>query len=102
MVTRNCPIRLSGCKDCKGFGTLTDAKKRCLRCAVPADAIRRFFNSKPVYLADKMDEVSGIDYGLLSFTSEGAKQVDRILLRYTQTHEPMENITRGLYYRNVK
>ena len=41
MVTRNCPIRLSGCKECKGFGTLTDRKKECLRCAVPADAIRR-------------------------------------------------------------
>ena len=27
MVTRNCPIRLAGCKDCKGFGTLTDRKR---------------------------------------------------------------------------
>ena len=42
MVTRNCPIRLSGCKDCKGLERLPTAKKRCSRCAVPADAIRRF------------------------------------------------------------
>lgn len=102
MVTRNCPIRLSGCKDCKGFGTLTDRKKEVFEVRCTGRRYSEIFNSKPVYLADKMDEVSGIDYGLLSFTSEGAKQVDRILLRYTQTHEPMENITRGLYYRNVK
>ena len=102
MGTRNCPIRLSGCKDCKGFGTLTDRKKEVFEVRCTGRRYSEIFNSKPVYLADKMDEVSGIDYGLLSFTSEGAKQVDRILLRYTQTHEPMENITRGLYYRNVK
>ena len=102
MVTRNCPIRLSGCKDCKGFGTLTDRKKEVFEVRCTGRRYSEIFNSKPVYLADKMEEVSGIDYGLLSFTSERAKQVDRILLRYTQTHEAMENITRGLYYRNVK
>jgi len=102
MVTRNCPIRLSGCKDCKGFGTLTDRKKEVFEVRCTGRRYSEIFNSKPVYLADKMNEVSGIDYGLLSFTTEGAKQVDRILLRYTQTHEAMENITRGLYYRNVK
>lgn len=102
MVTRNCPIRLSGCKDCKGFGTLTDRKKEVFEVRCTGRRYSEIFNRKPVYLADKMEEVSGIDYGLLSFTTEGAKQVDRILLRYTQTHEPMENITRGLYYRNVK
>lgn len=102
MVTRNCPIRLSGCKDCKGFGTLTDRKKEVFEVRCTGRRYSEIFNSKPVYLADKLEEVSGIDYGLLSFTSEGAKQVDRILLRYTQAHEPMENITRGLYYRNVK
>ena len=102
MVTRNCPIRLSGCKDCKGFGTLTDRKKEVFEVRCTGRRYSEIFNSKPVYFADKLEELSGIDYGLLSFTSEGAKQVDRILLRYTQTHEPMENITRGLYYRNVK
>lgn len=102
MVTRNCPIRLSGCKDCKGFGTLTDRKKEVFEVRCTGRRYSEIFNSKPVYLADKLEEVNGIDYGLLSFTTEGAKQVDRILLRYTQTHKPMENITRGLYYRNVK
>lgn len=102
MVTRNCPIRLSGCRDCKGFGTLTDRKKEVFEVRCTGRRYSEIFNSKPVYLADKLEEVSGIDYGLLSFTTEGAKQVDRILLRYTQTHESMENITRGLYYRNVK
>ena len=93
MVTRNCPIRLSGCKDCKGFGTLTDRKREVFEVRCTGRRYSEIFNSKPVYLADKMEEVSGIDYGLLSFTSEGAKQVDRILLRYTQTHEPMENLS---------
>ena len=85
MVTRNCPIRLSGCRDCKGFGTLTDRKKEVFEVRCTGRRYSEIFNSKPVYLADKLEEVSGIDYGLLSFTTEGAKQVDRILLRYTQT-----------------
>lgn len=102
MVTRNCPIRLSGCKDCKGFGTLEDRKKEVFEVRCTSRKYSEIFNSKPLYLADKPEELQGFDYGLLYFTSEGAKQIDKILLRYTTTHEPMENITRGLYYRNVK
>ena len=102
MVTRNCPIRLGGCKDCKGCGTLTDRKKEQFEVRCTDRKYSEIFNSKPVYLADRMDEVSGFDYGLLYFTGENPKQIDRILTRYTQTNEPMENITRGLYYRNVK
>ena len=49
-----------------------------------------------------MEELDGFDYGLLYFTSEGPKQVDKVLARYAETHEPMEGITRGLYWRNVK
>ena len=102
MVTRNCPIRLSGCRDCKGFGTLTDRKKEVFEVRCSGRKYSEIFNSRPVYLADRMEELSGFDYGLLYFTSEGPKQVDRILREYTILHEPMEQITRGLYYRNVK
>lgn len=102
MVTRNCPIRLSGCRDCKGFGTLTDRKKEQFEVRCTNRKYSEIFNSKPVYLADRMDEVDAFDYGLLYFTSEHPKQIDRVLMSYTQTHQPMENITRGLYYRNVK
>ncbi len=102
MVTRNCPIRLSGCRDCKGFGTLTDRKKEAFEVRCSGRKYSEIFNSRPVYLADRMEELSGFDYGLLYFTSEGPKQVDRILREYTILHEPMEQITRGLYYRNVK
>ena len=55
-----------------------------------------------VYLADRMEELDSFDYGLLYFTGEGPKQVDRILKQYTRLHQPMQEITRGLYYRNVK
>lgn len=102
MVTRNCPIRLSGCRDCKGFGTLTDRKKEVFEVRCSGRKYSEIFNSRPVYLADRMEELFGFDYGLLYFTSEGPKQVDRILREYTMLHEPMEQITRGLYYRNVK
>lgn len=102
MVTRNCPIRLSGCRDCKGFGTLTDRKKEVFEVRCSGRKYSEIFNSRPVYLADRMEELSGFDYGLLYFTSEDPKQVDRILREYTILHEPMEQITRGLYYRNVK
>lgn len=102
MITRNCPVRLSGCRDCKGVGTLTDRKKEVFEVRCTGRKYSEIFNSKPVYLADRPQEWECFDYGLLYFTGESPKQVDRILLRYTQTHEPIENITRGLYYRNVK
>lgn len=102
MVTRNCPIRLSGCRDCKGFGTLTDRKREVFEVRCTGRKYSEIFNSKPLYLADRMEELDSFDYGLLYFTSEGAKQVDKVLLRYQKTHEPMEQITRGLYWRNVK
>lgn len=102
MVTRNCPIRLNGCRDCKGFGTLTDRKKEMFEVRCTGRKYSEIFNSRPVYLADRMEELSGFDYGLLYFTSESPKQVDRILREYQSLHEPMEQITRGLYYRNVK
>ena len=102
MVTRNCPIRLAGCKDCKGFGTLTDRKREVFEVRCTERKYSEIFNSKPLYLGDRMEELDGFDYGLLYFTSEGPKQVDKVLARYAATHEPMEGITRGLYWRNVK
>ena len=102
MITRNCPIRLGGCKDCKGVGTLTDRKKEAFEVRCTERAYSEIFNAKPVYLADRMEELDSFDYGLLYFTGEGPKQVDRILKQYTQLHQPMQEITRGLYYRNVK
>lgn len=102
MITRNCPIRLGGCKDCKGVGTLTDRKKETFEVRCTERAYSEIFNAKPVYLADRMEELNSFDYGLLYFTGEGPKQVDRILKQYTRLHQPMQEITRGLYYRNVK
>ena len=102
MITRNCPIRLGGCKDCRGVGTLTDRKKETFEVRCTERAYSEIFNAKPVYLADRMEELDSFDYGLLYFTGEGPKQVDRILKQYTQLHQPMQEITRGLYYRNVK
>ena len=102
MITRNCPIRLGGCKDCKGVGTLTDRKKEAFEVRCTERAYSEIFNAKPVYLADRMEELDSFDYGLLYFTGEGPKQVDRILKQYTRLHQPMREITRGLYYRNVK
>ena len=102
MVARNCPIRLGGCKDCKGFGTMQDRKKEVFEVRCTERKYSEVFNSKPLYLADKPEELQGFDYGLLYFTSETPKQADKILSAYLQTHRSMEEITRGLYYRNVK
>ena len=102
MVTRNCPIRLSGCRDCKGFGTMQDRKREVFEVRCTERKYSEIFNSKPLYLADKPEGLQGFDYGLLYFTSETPKQVDQILSAYLQTHRSMEQITRGLYYRNVK
>ena len=48
-----------------------------------------------------MEELTALITGFC-ILPRGPKQVDCILKQYTQLHQPMQEITRGLYYRNAK
>ena len=102
MVTRNCPIKLKGCKNCKQYGVLKDRKGETFEVRCTQRQYSEIFNGKPLYLADRWDEWNSFAFGLLYFTGETAEEIDSIIRAYSENHEKREGITRGLYYRNVK
>ena len=105
MVTRNCPIKLSGCKNCRQYGVLKDRRGETFEVRCTGRQYSEIFNGKALYLADRREELEGFSFLLLYFTGETPQECDAILEEYASIHgkgAKKENITRGLYYRNVK
>ena len=104
MLTRNCPVKIEiGCAACGRKCSVTDRKGVSfpVRCTSQASEI---LNSKPLYMADRIREISDFDFITLYFTvetaSEAAKTVNEYILGNTSP-EKKNDITRGLYYRNL-
>ncbi len=102
MVTRNCPIKLKDCKNCKQYGVLKDRKGETFEVRCTQRRYSEIFNGKPLWLADRWEEWNSVHFGLLYFTGENPSEIDAVIRAYTQSHEKADGITRGLYYRNVK
>ncbi len=102
MVTRNCPVKLSGCKNCRQYGVLKDRRGETFEVRCTQRQYSEIFNGKALYLADKREELEGFSFLLLYFTGETPQECDAVLEDYTTAATKRENITRGLYYRNVK
>lgn len=108
MLCRNCPAANSerGCLHCKTAPELTD--RRGIKFPVQRrGACSEVLNSVPVYLADRMEELKNLDFGLLRFSTESPEETDKILRAYFSAvsgHPAVrENgtFTRGLYYRGI-
>lgn len=119
MLTRNCPAANSprGCLHCKTPPVLTDRKGISfpVQCYGSCSEV---LNSVPLYLADRMREVRGQDFGVLRFTTESREESAKILSAYFSALEdalspspekPDASIfpqkgefTRGLYYRGIE
>lgn len=102
MLTRNCPIKNGlDCKTCKGEQSLTDRKgiKFPVRCFSGASEV---LNSRPIYLADKIDEIKNVDFLFINFTVESKNKVNKILDAYDKELPPTGEFTRGLYFRGVE
>lgn len=100
MLVKNCPIKNeAGCKNCtKSLTDRTGRKSPVICCGEYAE----IFNSSPVYMADRMNELKGIDFLVLSFTDESAEMVSSLINDYISgTSSCPENITRGLLYRGI-
>lgn len=101
MLTRNCPIknRLS-CAECKSSSKLVDRMgiEFPVICKNGASFI---LNSRPLSLADKLNELRGIDFGLIYFTNESSSECEKILGEVREGISPQGEFTRGLYYKNV-
>lgn len=103
MLTRNCPAQNDGkgCKHCKTAPELTDRKgvHFPMQCS---GACTEILNSVPLTLADRRDELTGVDFEVLRFTTESRAERAKALADYLSGRLPAGGHTRGLYYRGVE
>lgn len=100
MLVKNCPVKNeTGCKNCTGYLTDRTGRKSPVMCS---EEYSEIFNSSPIYMADRMNEISGVDFIVLSFTDENAEETAKIVENYICKNKSCpENITRGLLYRGI-
>lgn len=102
MIMRRCPA-----KDiCRGGGgySLRDRRGEEFAIMCGRGCTSELLNSKPIYMADKLGDLrrAGINGLQLWFTDEGAKETARIISDYKNgTDKPIENFTRGHFYRGM-
>ena len=109
MALRNCPIQAAkGCRACRGYESLIDRKGVAFTVDCGAHDGRRrevsdLYNSVPLWLADRPEELRGVDFITLYFTRETPGVCERVAAAYAGepgAYQP-EARTRGLYYREV-
>ena len=109
MALRNCPIQAAkGCRACRGYESLIDRKGVVFTVDCGAHDGRRrevsdLYNSVPLWLADRPEELRGFDFITLYFTRETPGVCERVAAAYAGepgAYQP-EARTRGLYYREV-
>lgn len=102
MLMRNCPVRNGvTCAQCGKNGELTDrlGTKSPVECE---GGFAELENSRPLWMADRLNEVRGADFFYLRFTRESAYDCEKILDAYLTGGECRGEFTRGLYYRGVE
>ena len=109
MITENCILknRDGGCKrSCEGQNRLLVDRKGERFPVLRAPGCRsEIFNAKRLYLADKANDYRRVGaWGArLSFTTESAQECLHIARQYLGQERPaLDDITRGLYYRDVE
>ena len=106
MLCRCCPAANSpkGCLHCKTPPELTDRRgvKFPVQCC---GACSEVLNSVPLSLSDRLSDVKNVDFGLLRFSTESARETGEILseyfsaLRGAPVPRRETGFTRGLFYR---
>lgn len=99
MLCRTCPgLSAGGCKNCSHI-----VKDR-LSVEFPFDCrggYTEIFNSRPLWLADRKQELSFADFVILQFTTETAEECSAVLNAYKKGEKPAGEYTRGLYKKGV-
>jgi len=102
MLMRNCPIKNGmTCKECGRRQSLTDRMgiEFPIRCR---SGFSELLNSQPIWLADRLDELTGLDFIILYFTDETSEDISKIIDMYKFGGTYNGKFTRGLYYRNIQ
>lgn len=101
MMTRNCPVATKlTCAECGGRSYLLDRMgvRFPVRCKNGCSFV---LNSRPLWLADKLNDIRNVDYGLLWFTDESKEECTRVISDYRRGGASQGEFTRGLYYKGV-
>ncbi|WP_143826252.1 U32 family peptidase [Scatolibacter rhodanostii] len=107
MMTRKCPVKSEKhpCRNCTGTTALIDRQKKEFPVMCTLSGMNKYtevFNSVPLWMADRLPEVKGADYGILRFTVENAVECDQILKAFNRQEKPVFDYTRGLFYRGIQ
>lgn len=103
MTVRVCPVKVSaGCARCKaGENYVTDRRKEKLTVSC-AYGCTELLNPHPLYMADRLNELAGLDFAVLRFTTEDAAECERIFDAYAGGGGKYAGeFTRGLLYKSV-
>lgn len=101
MMTRNCPVKNKiSCAECGGKSFLVDRMGTQFP-VVCKNGASFILNSVPVWLADKMNEIKNLDFGLLYFTNETKDECAGVINAYNNNEKAKCEFTRGLYFRKV-
>ena len=101
MLTANCPVKnVKTCAECGRESEITDRLGISfpVRCRM---GLAEILNSRPIWLADKIDELS-FDFIMLYFTIEDKKTAKSVINAYKAGEKPKNEYTRGLYLRGVE
>ncbi len=108
MVFENCPVKANDmCDTNTSYNELSDRKNEKFPLICGEGCFCELYNSKPIYLADKIRDVidAGVSYLRLDFTVEDAKECEFIINEYKKAlsgekvFPPAENtFTRGHCY----
>lgn len=104
MITRNCPVKNgTDCAHCGGKRKLTD-RLGVQFPVVCENGYSQVLNSRPIYMADRLEETAFVDFNLLWFTDESAEECASVLEKYMSgaPAPDTKEFTRGLYYRGVE
>ncbi len=101
MLFKNCPLKNGiGCNKCEKNGVITDRLgiDFPVRCRM---GYSELLNSLPIWLADRLNELRGLDFITLYFTRETPERVEMVINSYKNGSAPDVKHTRGLYYRGT-
>lgn len=103
MLTRNCPgvnSKTKTCAECGGMGYITDRKDISFpyKCS---NGCTQIFNSVPLYMGDRLREVSSVDFYTMLFTTESTEEKLYALKCIKEQSKIQGGHTRGLYYKGV-
>lgn len=101
MIFRNCPGKNGvGCAQCQGKCELTDRKgvKFPVMCR---GEFSEMFNSRPLWMFDRKNELKNLDFEVIMFTDESKERCAEVLKLSKLKAAADVEFTRGLYYREV-